>query len=202
MAVALIIEDHPLFRNALVHLTRTVLGTEPKLAGNIEAGMQVLSEDKSVTLIIMDLGLPGALTGSLAVSKIHAAHPRIPLLVVSGSEDASDISAALAAGANAYVSKKSEIAQIADRIRQMAESTNNSKVTQLTERQHETLRLLCGGLSNKEIGRQLDLSDATVKMHITSIFRALDVVTRTQAVLVGRSLGLDLLPLRESDRVQ
>ena len=194
MPVALIIEDHPLFSNALVHLTQSVLGTEPRLVKSAEAGLDALKEDTGIQLVIMDLGLPGILKGSEAVSAIRAARPNIFLLVVTGAEDPADLNAALAAGANACICKTAPTCELAEAIRQAAAKTHDCKAPRLTERQHEVLRLLCNGLSNKEIGLRLNLSDATVKMHMTAILRSLNVATRTRAVLTARALGLDAAP--------
>lgn len=194
MALALVIEDHPLFRNALVHLIRPVLDVELCLASTAEEGLEILEQEAEIRLVVMDLGLPGPLRSAAAVAAVRQARPDVPLLVVSGTEDAAGIEAALAAGANAYVSKAASANELSDALRKLAAVGGREVPKDLTRRQHEILCLLCDGLSNKEIGRKLDLSDATVKMHMTAILRALGVLSRTQAVLIARSLGLDTLP--------
>ncbi|HZX31950.1 MAG TPA: response regulator transcription factor [Rhodocyclaceae bacterium] len=194
MALALVIEDHPLFRNALVHLIRPVLDVELCLATNAEEGLEILDQESEIRLVVMDLGLPGPLRSAAAVAAVRKARPDVPLLVVSGTEDDAGIEAALAAGATAYVSKSASATELSDALRKLAAGGRRDEPKSLTRRQHEILCLLCEGLSNKEIGRKLDLSDATVKMHMTAILRALGVLSRTQAVLIARSLGLDTLP--------
>lgn len=190
MPTALIVEDHPLFRNALAHLARSVLGSEPRVAGSAEEGLRLHAECADApALVILDLNLP-QLKGAAAIAAFREACPGVPLLVVSGSEDPADRALAEAGGAR-YVSKTASTEDLAAAIR-AALASHRLPAARLTQRQREILVLLCQGLSNKEIGRRLDLADPTVKMHMSSVLRALDVATRTQAVLVARSLGLDM----------
>jgi DNA-binding NarL/FixJ family response regulator len=193
MLQVLVIEDHPLFQQALVQLLRSTLGAEALLANDAEQGLATLRAQTDIELVVMDLGLPGALKGSAAVTAVRLAHPEMPILVVSGSDDPDTVQSALAAGADAYIIKTASMDAFGQTLRQLV--GNGSEVSQhrLTDRQREILRLLCEGLSNKEIGRKLDLSDATVKMHMTAVLRALGVSTRTQAALSARKLGLDVV---------
>lgn len=191
MTVALIIEDHPLFGTALLHLAHSVLGVQPHLVSSAEAGLAAIDDHAGLGLVIMDLGLPGKLKGKEAVAAVRAACVDVPLLVVSGAEDAAEIEAALAAGAHAYISKRSSDKELADAIRQTtAQPSTGDLAHRLTERQQEILRLLCDGLANKEIADRLGISEATIKMHMTAVLRALGVASRTQAVLAARRLGL------------
>jgi DNA-binding NarL/FixJ family response regulator len=194
MTHVLVVEDHPLFRNALVYLIRSAFNAELHLACTAEEGLEILSDEElPIALVVMDMGLPGDIKGSEAVAAVRRARPTVPLLVVSGTADEHEIAAALAAGANGYVSKTSSTEEIDAALRRMVTCDEDRDAPKrLTDRQHEILRLLCDGLSNKEIGRKLTLSDATVKMHMTAVLRALGVATRTQAVLAARSLGLDV----------
>lgn len=194
MTHVLVVEDHPLFRNALVYLIRSAFNAELHLASDAEEGLEILSNaELPISLVVMDMGLPGPIKGSEAVAAVRQARPSVPLLVVSGTADEHEIASALAAGANGYVSKTATTEEIDAALRSMVACTDERDTPRrLTDRQREILGLLCDGLSNKEIGRKLDLSDATVKMHMTAVLRALGVATRTQAVLAARSLGLDL----------
>ncbi|HZX30814.1 MAG TPA: response regulator, partial [Rhodocyclaceae bacterium] len=70
MALALVIEDHPLFRNALVHLIRPVLDVELCLASNAEEGLEILDQESEIRLVVMDLGLPGPLRSAAAVAAV------------------------------------------------------------------------------------------------------------------------------------
>jgi len=192
MPHVLVIEDHPLFRQAMVQLIRSTLAAETSLATDAEQGLQVLQGPTVVDLVVMDLGLPGTLKGRSAVEAVRQVRPGLPILVVSGSEEPEVVQAALAAGADAYLVKTASTEAFGLTLRQLVGSAAAEHPAQrLTERQREILALLCEGLSNKEIGRKLDLSDATVKMHMTAVLRGLGVSTRTQAVLAARQAGLD-----------
>jgi two-component system, NarL family, nitrate/nitrite response regulator NarL len=189
---ALIIEDHPLFRQALSQLLRNTLGADIMLTADAEQGLTVLKENQTLNLVVMDLGLPGLLNGYAAVSAVRQQHATIPILVVSGSDDADTKQAVLDAGANAYLVKTATATVFENTLKQLVGHHATSSHQRLTSRQREILLFLCEGLSNKEIGRKLKLSDATVKMHMTAVLRALGVHTRTQAVLSAKQLGLDV----------
>lgn len=189
----LIIEDHPLFCQALVQVVRSILNAEIGLVSSAEEGLAQLTEDPGWDLVIMDLGLPGALKGTQAVSSIRRCTD-VPILVVSGNEDPLAVRDALAVGANAYLAKTASTELFAQTLRPLLGARETrAPARRLTERQREILGLLCEGLSNKEIGRKLDLSDATVKMHMTAVLRTLGVSTRTQAALAARAQGLNTL---------
>ena len=189
MVRVLIIEDHPLFRLALVQLLKGQ-GATVFLSDDVENSLQVLKEQRQFNLVVMDLGLPGALKGCEAVSAVRQACLSIPILVVSGRDDEHVEQEVLTAGANAFLVKTASPAAFEIKLRQLVGTWSDLTQHRLTERQQVVLRFLCEGLSNKEIARQLDLSDATVKMHMTAILRALEVRTRTQAILTANELGL------------
>ena len=190
MPQVLVIEDHPLFRQALVQVLRSALGAEAMLCGTAEEGLDQLARTPQIDLVVMDLGLPGALRGCEAVRAVRQA-AQVPVLVMSGSDEADTMEETLAAGADAYLVKTASTDHLSQVLRQLLGGQAERRSPRLTDRQRDILRLLCEGLSNKEIGRKLDLSDATVKMHMTAVLRALGVSTRTQALLAARQLGLD-----------
>lgn len=191
MPQVLVIEDHPLFRQALVQVLRSTLGAEALLCGDAEEGLALLERTPDIDLVVMDLGLPGALRGCEAVRAVRRQSAQVPVLVMSGSDETDTMEATLAAGADAYLVKTASTDHLGQVLRQLLGRQADHSGPRLTERQRDILRLLCEGLSNKEIGRKLDLSDATVKMHMTAVLRALRVSTRTQALLAARQLGLD-----------
>jgi DNA-binding NarL/FixJ family response regulator len=127
------------------------------------------------------------------------------LVAVSASEDRRDAMAAFRAGALAFVSKAASTDTLADVLRRACGGElkapawvtpagftplAEAPMPELTPRQLEILALLCQGHPNKEIGLRLGLAEVTVKMHVSSVFRALGVANRTQAVLAARRLGL------------
>jgi len=201
----LIIEDHPIYRDALSILISGFLGDACVLtASSAEEGLTQLNSTGNVGLILLDLELPG-IKGAHAVTSLRRKSPSTEIIVVSGSEDRRDVEAVLRAGAKAFISKSvstTVIMQIAQKVlrAEPLESTwitvsGNQEIAEeqmlkLTGRQKETLVYLCMGLPNKEIGFRLGLSEITVKTHVSSIFRALGVINRTQAVLAARRVGL------------
>lgn len=202
---ALIIEDHPIFRDALSTFMRVMLGDENVVStSSTEESLSLASKIAEPGIILMDLGLPG-LNGVDAVVSLQRKYPGAAIVVVSASDDRREVAAVLRAGAKAFISKAVSTLVMAEAVRKVLsdeplESTwitvtgdhsiGDEPLLLLTPRQRETLVYLCQGLSNKEIGLRLGLAEITVKIHISSIFRALDVVNRTQAVLAARRFGL------------
>lgn len=202
---ALIIEDHPIYRDALTTFLGGILGEKNVSAvSSTENGLALANNLENLNLILVDLGLPG-MTGVEAIKTLQRKYSRAAIIVVSGSEDRREISAALRAGAKAFVSKSVSTEAIRVVVQKILteEPLESNWITVkgihmnaqeplpgLTPRQREALSFLCQGLSNKEIGLRLGLAEITVKLHVSSIFRALGVVNRTQAVLAARRIGL------------
>jgi two-component system nitrate/nitrite response regulator NarL len=198
----LVVDDHPLFRDSAVQMLRTSLaGAELRDATNAESGLRLAAGWADA--ILLDLTLPG-ISGAEAVAAFRRACPDAKLFVLTASEDHRDVQATLRAGANAYFSKAmppDELCQAVlraldgERIVAAGSSGASSMTPDLSPRQREILELLCQGLSNKEIALRLDISDTTVKTHVSAIFVGLGVVNRTQAVLAARRFGV--LPAAE-----
>ncbi len=188
----LIVEDHPLFRNALAHLVQSVLGNAPVMAESAEDALEAMAFDASISMIILDVGLPG-IRGKEAIQAFRCSWPDIPILVVSGLDGISDAETALNSGAAGYVSKTSTSEELAFAIRSISGvAPYPAQPAPITGRQKEILALLCQGYSNKEIGKRLYLADATVKMHISALFRIFNATSRTQVILAAHNLGIDL----------
>ena len=202
---ALIIEDHPIYREALTLFTRAILGeANVKSVSSTEEALSIVMRSDEFSLITLDLGLPG-LNGVEAIMSLHRRSPSTAIVVISASQDRREVDAALRAGAKAFISKAVSTKVMAEIVRKVLagetldavwitlngdHSVGEESVLMLTPRQRETLVLLCQGLSNKEIGRRLGLAEITIKIHISSIFRTLGVTNRTQAVLAARRFGL------------
>jgi DNA-binding NarL/FixJ family response regulator len=152
----------------------------------------------------MDLTLPG-LSGIELINKTISLYPDLQVAVISGSEDKVLVATCLGAGVRAFISKNTPPDRIVDLIgralrKGLIEQTwLNDKGTQslkdiprikLTTRQLEVLRLVCRGLTNKQIADHLETVEATAKAHVSAILRELDVENRTQAVLLAQNLGL------------
>jgi DNA-binding NarL/FixJ family response regulator len=203
--VVLIVEDHPLFRAALVHLVGVVLPEARAIAvSSAEEGLKQPPLLRNACLVVLDPGLPG-INGAEAIAAFHAACPQAHVVAVSASEDRRDALAAQRAGAIAFVSKAAPTEVLGALLQKVlaggvttpqwitphgSADLEDEPASPLTPRQREILTLLSQGHSNKEIGLRLDLAEITVKMHVSAIFRALNVANRTQAVLIARRLGL------------
>jgi DNA-binding NarL/FixJ family response regulator len=200
----LVVDDHPLFRKALVSLVEETGACSSVIAAaSAEEGLTRVAETK-VDLILLDLGLPGA-AGVDAISLFRRACDA-NIAVVSASEHRQEVAAAMRAGASVVVSKSVSMDTLKDLVqRALTDSLPEQKWIRpvgslslggdvgrgLTSRQQEIATLLMNGHSNKEIGMRLGLAEITVKTHLTAIFRLLGVVNRTQAVVAIRRLGVD-----------
>lgn len=201
----LIVEDHPLYRAALQHLVQGLSGQpQAVVATCAEEGLRLTGTLPHLRLILLDFNLPGA-DGTEAIAAFRTRCPSVPIAVVSASEDRQEAKAALRAGARAFVSKAvpaEVVTEVAQRLLAGSNadpewiSTSGTRTLAdesslaLTPRQRDILELLSQGHSNKEIGLRLGLAEITVKVHVSSLFRVLEVVNRTQAVLAARRLGL------------
>ncbi|MAY38298.1 MULTISPECIES: response regulator transcription factor [Spongiibacter] len=198
----LIADDHPLFRSALRGALITAFPSATiDEVGDIEALQRQVSEDADIDLLLLDLKMPGA-QGFSALIHLQAQHPEIPVMVVSASESDDVMCRAIDHGASGFLPKSSSPEQISTAIEQVlagqrwlpenvsyqAMRSNEEKtiadvVASLTPQQFRVASYLVQGLLNKQIAWELSVTEATVKAHITEIFRKLGVHSRTQAVL-------------------
>ena len=206
----LIVDDHPVVRDGLAALLRqsgpevTVL-----LAEGGSHGLALADGHPDLDLVVLDLAMPGS-DGFATLHEFGRLQPQLPVVVVSSSEDPRDVRRALASGALGYIPKSAPPRTILAAVQfvlagnvyvpsLLAEnptwdepgnySARKSNVS-LTGRQIDVLRLLRQGRSNKEIGRALGLSEKTVKVHVTALFKALNVANRIQAAAMADKVGL------------
>lgn len=200
---ALIIDDHPLYREALTQLLRAIVGDRRvRAASSAEEGLRVAEQITDLRIVLMDFGLPG-ISGTEAITAVLHRFPEVELITVSASEDRRDAGAALRAGARHFISKAVGTDVLAETIRRVLAGHYSAPEwitptgagvlepgdhAPLTPRQLEILTLL--HLPNKEIGLRLGLAEVTVKMHVSAIFRILEVANRTQAMQAARRLAL------------
>lgn len=217
----LVVDDHPLIQEALRHAlpalqSEVTLLDAPDCASAI--GLSNLHPD--LDLILLDLQLPD-IQGLDALRQIRMSAPATPIVVLSGTEDSSVVRASLEAGAMGFIPKSSSNQVLLNALRlvmsggvyvppqaihpQGEVQTRNGSAgipapgagcaaseLGLTERQAEVLSLMVEGLPNKLICRRLNLAEGTVKIHVTAILKALNVQSRTQAVIEANRLGLRL----------
>lgn len=206
----LIADDHPLYRDALRAIVPQALDS-PEI---LEAGCQKevidsVASDSSFDLIVLDLNLPGA-TGLSCLRHLREVAQLTPIMVVSGNDEPATMREVVIAGATGYVPKSAPRQVLIDAIRlimgggtylptaavlalRQAEphATPPSKAPardELTLRQKKVLKLLAEGLSNKHIARELQISEITVKAHVSLILKKLGVSNRVQAAIEARHL--------------
>jgi DNA-binding NarL/FixJ family response regulator len=200
----LLVDDHPVVRHGL----RGMLDAEPDL----EVVGEASSGDEGVTrtgellpdVVLMDLRMPGG-DGVEATGRILTALPATRVVVLTTYETDRDILRAIEAGACGYLLKDASPADLADAVRGaargetvLAPSVASTLVRQvrspappaLSAREAQVLRLVALGRTNADIGRELFISEATVKTHLLRIFAKLDVADRTAAVTTAMSYGL------------
>lgn len=207
MVRVLIADDHPLFRDALRHvLARALPEAEAVEAQDFTQVSAVLAEDDPVDLILLDLNMPG-MDGFTGLLRLREDLPDTPIIVVSASEEADIIEQALACGAAGFIPKSWPKDRMCDAVavvmsgeiyrpeellkgkRAPVDPLLEEKLGSLTHRQRMVLALLAKGKSNKQIAYELDVTNTTVKAHMTAILRKLKVTSRTQAVIAARQIG-------------
>ncbi len=206
----LIVDDHPLFRQALVLASSNVSqGAEIHEVGTLEAALAHISKSNSPDLILLDLKLPNV-QGYTGVAMVHAEAPNSPILVISSADPEKASIEARRFGAIGFISKESDLTKIEEAIDSAIKGDFQSpvssgslgsdteldsmaqKVASLTPMQLRVLLGVLSGRLNKQIAYDLGISEATVKAHLTAIFKKLDVGNRTQAALAARALGVGL----------
>jgi DNA-binding NarL/FixJ family response regulator len=205
----LLADDHPLFREG-VKPVLLKLANRVKLieADDYPSAFAAMHKVRNVDLALLDLFMPG-MSGVEGVIRFRAAFPEIPVVVLSASEQLEDIQKLLAAGALGYITKSSPSDVILDALQRVlagdvyvppslqahpaAENPprpHNIHLNALTKRQMQVLREVAKGLSNRQIGDILQVTEGTVKIHVAAIFRLLKVNNRTELVLVVQKMGL------------
>jgi DNA-binding NarL/FixJ family response regulator len=204
----LVVEDHPLYHHALTNLVGQANGdVTVHSAVNLEQGLHKVAQIPHMTkcLVILDLNLPERV-GIQSIHRLLQVHPKLLIVAISASDDPMRVAAALGAGAQAFISKSADAEVVLDLIRRALAgelrpewiTANGSQPLKslprihLTARQVEVLSQICQGHPNKVISSMLDITEQTIKAHISAIFRELGVVNRTQAVLVAKRLGIEV----------
>jgi DNA-binding NarL/FixJ family response regulator len=214
MAVkVLIVDDHPVFRDGLRQCleARKEIKVLAAVGGGEEMWKAIRAHGKP-QIVLMDVEMPGE-GGIELTQQLHEKHPDVRVVMLTAFSASEKIFAALKAGAVGYLLKNvspDEIratveraaagepmlsGEIAGRVlrefeRERAEDRYREQLAALSPREEEILKLLATGDSNREIGRRLFISEQTVKNHVASIFRKLQVNDRTKAALLAVKLGL------------
>jgi DNA-binding NarL/FixJ family response regulator len=199
----LIVDDHPLFREALQNAIHLAFPFAHILeASSIDGAEKILETEDSVDLLLLDLSMPGT-HGFEGLLTLRRQRPRLPVVVVSGLEDSRIVAEALACGVAGFIPKSVRKPELASAIRDImsgmvyvpewyapdvAPPANDTigvaaRLKTLTPQQLRVLEMLRQGKLNKQIAHELSVGETTVKAHITEIFRKLNVHSRTMAAM-------------------
>jgi DNA-binding NarL/FixJ family response regulator len=220
----LIVDDHPLFRAALQGaVAAACTDCEFREADGVAGLFDCLEQHPNTDLLLLDLNLPGAY-GFCTLAHLRGSHPELPVIVVSATDDPRTVRQVMAFGAQGFVSKSAGADVIGRTVSSVlsgeqvypgaptadAEAATDpaaldlaQRLAQLTAQQFRVFGMLCSGRLNKQIAYELQITEATVKAHMTAILRKLGAANRTQAVLLAGRLSIDprqiKLPLEDGE---
>ena len=204
----LVVDDHPLFRQGVV----SSLAMDPgfRVVAETDSGEEALALARKLLpdVVLLDINMPGW-SGIVTAEKIAIACPATVIVMLTGSDDKDKLLAALKAGARAYVLKGVSARELACVVRsavagevyvspsiaaEMLVSLTQGKapdpLQELTDREREILAFIGTGLTNREIGERIFLSEKTIKHYVTNILQKLQVRSRVEAALLANSHGL------------
>jgi len=214
----LLVDDHVLFREGISMILKNLMGAaEVFEAGSCREGLAQLAIQPGMDLVLMDIGLPD-MTGIEGIALIRQQYPDVPVVALSSSEDKATVLSALDNGAMGFIPKTSNSSILTSALRlilargiylppsvflsdrpmasraQPSPADLSRQTTPadlgLTSRQADVLHRILQGKPSKVICRELELSPSTVKTHTSAVLRALNVTTRTQAIVAAGKLGL------------
>ncbi|PSW12172.1 DNA-binding response regulator [Photobacterium sanctipauli] len=201
-----IADDHPLFRNALfqsVHMA--ISGANLLEADSLDSLLALLDKEPDVDLLLLDLKMPGA-NGMSGLIQLRNQYPDLPIVVISASEETNVIRQVKHHGAFGFIPKSSDMRALIGSLNQVLDGEPvfpeglgdddefkalNERIAALTPQQYKVLSMLSDGLLNKQIAYELNVSEATIKAHMTAIFRKLEVKNRTQAVILLQQMDIN-----------
>lgn len=212
----LIVEDHALVREGLGRVLRQLdVSVGVVEAASADQALAVLESDDEFDLVLLDLALPG-MDGFACLEVLRKKYPSIAVAILSAFDDPPTVNRVLANGASGFIPKAYSGEELVKAIKavlaghifrpdgtvatQLGDETpvlpSAGGVTPeecgLTERQGQVLGLMAKGKSNRDIALQLGLSEGTVKIHVTGVFKALGVSSRTQALVMAARYGIKL----------
>jgi DNA-binding NarL/FixJ family response regulator len=206
----IVADDHPLFRAAIKEALEADQGQTTFLEANsFESLQELVDKKKEVDLVLLDLHMPGV-SGFAGLIYLCKRYPSVPVVIISANEDPVVIQRALEHGAAGFIPKSSSIDTITDAIaavlmgeiwspdttasnlpgKNISEMELAERMAQLTPQQFKVLMMMSQGLLNKQIAYKLEVSEATIKAHVSAIMSKLGVNNRTQAVLAANQLSV------------
>ena len=210
MPTLLIADDHPLFREALRGAIARVLPQARLREAEDTAALYALVEaEPDADLLLLDLNMPGA-QGFSSLVYLRAQRPELPVVIVSAREEPEVMRRALDHGAAGFIPKSVDGQTLGEALQKVLDGERwapaaaaaaaptgqdeqdvAARVRELTPQQFRVLQMLGTGLLNKQIAWELDVSEATIKAHMSAVLRKLGATNRTQAVLMAGRLAVD-----------
>ena len=193
-----VIDDHPMVRQMIGMLLRRLRHASKVVELEKFSELQAaLIKNGEPELFVLDLLLPGV-KGATAISDVKKMYPEVPLVVLSAMPSGEARDACLEAGADLYIEKSTDTAEISAAIQDILKSDSDEADAdvvvvgdiKLSKRQKQLIVMLDRGLSNRDIAAELNISEHTVKVHLWRLFRRLGVKSRTQTLHFARTHGL------------
>lgn len=198
----LIADDHDLVRETLAAFLLAEGFHDVRTVATLDAALQVLSTDADFDLVLLDYTMPG-MNGFDGLARAKVAAKGKPVAIITGTAQRDLAEAALEAGAAGFVPKTLASRAMVAAVNLMAggdvfapisllmeEPEMAEALATLTRRETDVLRGICEGKSNKEIARDLELQEVTVKLHVKTLSRKLGAKNRTHAAMIARDAGL------------
>jgi DNA-binding NarL/FixJ family response regulator len=198
-------DDHTLFRAGMRHVLNQFDHELVLLeAADHEGAAKLAAEHPDADLMLMDLAMPGR-NPYAAIKELRNRHPTLPIVVMSATIEAAEVQRTFDSGAMGFIPKHETAPVMLSALRLVLSggiymppllmryasgAALSAADNRLTPRQLEVLRFIADGKSNKEIGRVMNLSEATVKAHVMALYRALNVDNRVAAVQAAKDKGL------------
>lgn len=207
-AKAIVADDHPLFRSALKHAVLSVLGDNILESASFDETLDLLKIHQNMELVFLDLNMPGN-QGLTGLTILRNNYPDVLVVIVSADERPEIIKKAIDFGSSGYIPKSTPLPIITQAVEQIlegqiwvpedmlndVEQLNNtqyitfaSRLEKLTPHQLRVLQLMADGLLNKQIAYELQVSESTIKQHVSAVLNKLGFNNRTQAGVMFKSV--------------
>ncbi len=204
----LIADDHALFRDGLsMNLEKLEPSAVISQAANFTQSLKIAASEPEIDLIVIDLDMPD-MSWEEGIRQLREASPSARIVVISASDESRNVKKALELGAVGYISKQTDTQVLNSALKLIIDggtylppsaiekrttaeiSGRRANGKHLTARQAEVLSYVAEGMSNKQIAYEMGVSEATVKLHINALLRAVGATNRTQAVVLAQKMGI------------